>query len=83
MFFYNFIYIFDLIDFKITTRKRKCLPFWANRQFLRSPSHNPRLPSYAENVAITMLNIKDSETNEESWYSCKINSQCMDVQIDK
>ena len=63
------------------TGKRKCLPFWAHRQFLRSPSRSPCLPSYAENVAIAMLNIEDSDSKEESRYSSKINSQRIGVQI--
>ena len=45
------------------------------KQFLWSPSRSPLLPSYAKNVAIAMLNIKDSDPNEESCYSSKINSQ--------
>ena len=63
------------------TRKRTCLPFWAHRHFLRNPSCSPHLPSYAENVAIAMLNIKDLDPNEESCYSSKINLQCIGVQI--
>ena len=45
---------------------KTCLPFWAHKQFLRSPHRSPRLPSYAENVAIAILNIEDSDPNEES-----------------
>ena len=63
------------------TGKRTCVPFWAHRQFLRSPSRSPRLPSYAENVAIAMLNLEDSDPNEESCYSSKINSQCKGARI--
>jgi hypothetical protein len=73
--------MFHRFDFRNTTRKRTYLPFWAHRQFLRSPSRSPRLPSYAENVAIAMLNIEDSDPDEESCYSSKINSQCKGVQI--
>jgi hypothetical protein len=58
-----------------------CLPFWAHRQFLRSPNCSPRLSSYAENVAIAMFNIEDLDLNEESSYSSKINSQSIGVQI--
>jgi hypothetical protein len=58
-----------------------CLPFWAHRQFLQSPSRSMRLPSYAEKVAIVMLNIEDSNLDEESCYSSKINSQWKGVQI--
>ena len=58
-----------------------CLPFWAHRQFLQSPSHSLRLPSYAENVAIAMLNIEDSDPDEEFCYNSKINLQCKGVQI--
>ena len=64
-----------------TIGKRKCLSFWAGRQFLRSPRCSPRDPSYAENVAIAMLNIKDLDPNEESSYSSKINLQCIGVQM--
>jgi len=73
--------MFHQFDFRNTTRKRTCFPFWAHRQFLRSPSRSTRLPSYAENVAIAMLNIEDSDPDEESCYSSKINSQCKGVQI--
>ena len=55
--------------------------FWAHRLFLRSPSHSSRLPSYAKNVAIAMLNIEDSDPDEESCYSFKINLQYKGVQI--
>ena len=80
-YFFKFIYIVDRFYFRNTTRKRSCLPFWTHKQFLQSPSRSPRLPSYAENVAIAMLNIEDSDPNEESWYSSKINLQCIGVQI--
>jgi hypothetical protein len=40
-----------------------------------------RLPSYAENVAIAMLNVKDSDLDDKSCYSFKINSQWKGVQI--
>jgi hypothetical protein len=73
--------MFDQFDFRITMGKRTCLPFSAHRQFLRSPSRSPCLPSYAKNVAIAMLNIKDSDPNEESCYSSKINSQCKGAKI--
>ena len=64
-----------------TTGKRTCVPFWAYRQFLQSPNRSPSLPSYAQNTAIAMLNIKDLDPNEESCYSSKINSQCKVTQI--
>ena len=63
------------------TGKRICVSFWAHKQFLRSPSHSPHLPSYAENVAIAMLNIEDSDPNEESFFRSKINLQCKGAQI--
>ena len=50
----------------IMTGKRTCFPFWAHKKFLQSASHSPRLPSYAENVAIAMLNIEDSDPNEKT-----------------
>ena len=80
-YFFKIIYIFDRFYFRNTTEKRTCLPFWAHRQFLRSPSRSPCLPSYAENVAIAMSNMEDLDPNEESCYSSKINSQCIGVQI--
>jgi len=73
--------MFHRFDFRNTIGKRTCLPFWAHRQFLRSPSRSPRLPSYAENVAIAMLNLEDSDPNEESCYSSKINLQCKGARI--
>jgi hypothetical protein len=79
--FLHIIYIFDRFHFRNTTRMRTCLPFWAHRQFLRSPSRSPRLPSYAKNVAVAMLNIEDSDPHEESCYSSKINLQRKGVQI--
>ena len=55
-----------------------------HRLFLQSPSRSPRLPSYAENVAIAMLNIEDSDPYEKSCYSSKINLQfkCVQIYID-
>ena len=73
--------MFDRFDFMNTIGKRTCLSYWAHRQFLRSPSRSSRLPSYAKNVAIAMLNIEDSDPNEESCYISKINSQCKGAQI--
>ena len=54
-------------------------PIWAHKQSLRSLSHTPRVPSYVENFAIAMLNIKDLDPNEESCYGSKINWQCIGV----
>jgi hypothetical protein len=61
--------------------ERKNVSHFGHRQILRSPSCSPRLPSYAENVAIAMLIIEDPDSNEESCYSSKINSQHIGVQI--
>ena len=54
-------------------------PILDYRDFIRSPSRCPRLPSYAENVAIAMSNMEDLDPNEESCYSSKMNSQCIGV----
>ena len=38
----------------------------AHTQFLQSPNRSLHLPSYAKNVAIAMLTIKNEDPNEES-----------------
>ena len=43
-------------------------------------AHNFCESLYAGNVAIAMLNIEDSDPNEESCFSSKINSQCKGAQ---
>ena len=79
-YFFKFIYIFDRFYFKENDLKEDKFPVLGTRQFLRSPSRSPRLPSYIANVAIAMLNIKNSDPNEQSCYSSKINSKCIGVQ---